>query len=295
MIKKIFVLLALSLLITNAIASITVIVPFSAGGAYDKIAREFSNFVKIKTGEDVFVENKIGAGSIIGTNALVNTKQPNNTLLVTSSSFFDNIIEAKFKKEEFRLVSVLGNNPCVLITSIPKNLSCEDIKSKNNKFFIGTAGTGSVSNTAAELLIRKYPNITIVPYKGVSMVLTDLIPGRLDFAFTSGLKNRDDIKIIATTTTDDLYKGITNWKSCLDIDINYNVEYLIVANANASDEFIKKINALSIEFIRQPGTIEQFNQDGIMPQQFNLKDTTEYYSTSLNNWKKFLKKTQDVN
>jgi tripartite-type tricarboxylate transporter receptor subunit TctC len=290
MIRKLFLQFALLLLSSSAFANINVIVPFSAGGAIDKIAREFSAFVKIKTGQDIFVENKVGAGSVIGTTALVSAGRSDSTIMITSSSFFNNIADSKFKKEEFTLISVLGINPYVLVAPSLKNLSCEDIKNKNRQFFVGSAGKGSASDSAAEILISKYQNFTLVPYKGISQVLTDLIPGRLDFTFTSGLKNREDLKVLATTTTSEFYKGIPNWKSCLGIDVNYYGEYLIVSQSSASADFVKKINNLAVEFVKQQDVIEQFKQDGIQPLSYNLKEVNDYYSTSLSNWKKILKK-----
>ena len=288
MIKKIVFQLLLLLTFGNAVANTTVIVPFAAGGAIDKMAREFSFFVKAKTGENFLIENRIGAGSIVGTHALLTANRTDNTILITSSSFFNNIADDRFKKEDFRLISVLGINPYVLVSSNSKNISCDDIKDK--RLFVGTAGKGSASDTAAELLVGKYQNITIVPYKGISQVLIDLIPGRLDVTFTSGLKDRDNVKILATTTTLDFYKGVSNWKSCLGINVNYYGEYLIVTQSNASDDFVKKINSLALDFVKQLDTIEKFNQDGIQPLSYNLKESDEYYSTSLINWKKLLKK-----
>lgn len=288
MIKKLaaFIFCILS---TGAFAN-TIIVPFSPGGAIDKMAREFSFFVKSKTGENYVVENRVGAGSIIGTTALINSSRPDNTLMITSSSFFNNIVEDKFKKEDFQLISVLGINPYVLVTTNSKNFSCEDIKNKDKKFLVGTAGKGSASDTAAEIFVTRYQNVLIVPYKGISQTLMDLIPGRLDFAFTSGLKDKDLLKVVATTTTTNFYKGIPNWKSCLNIDVNYYGEYLIVAQSGASTDFVRKINALAIEFVKQQDVIEQFNQDGIQSLAYNVKEVNEHYSTSLSNWKKVLKK-----
>jgi tripartite-type tricarboxylate transporter receptor subunit TctC len=287
---KILISLFLLLLSSIALANTTIIVPFSAGGAIDKMAREFSFFVKSKTGENFVVENRVGAGSVVGTQSLLNSSRPDNTLLVTSSSFFNNIVEDRFKKDDFQLVAVLGLNPYVLVTSNLKNLSCNDIKDKNKKFFVGTAGKGSASDIAAEQLLNHYENFTIVHYKGISHVLVDLIPGRVDFSFTSGIKDKDTVKLIASTTTSEFYKGIPSWRSCLGINLNYYNEYLVVVHSTASEEFAKKINSLALEFVKNQETIDKFNQDGIQPVVYNLKDANEYYSTSIATWKKLLKK-----
>lgn len=282
--------LVLLFLSTSVLANTTIIVPFAAGGAIDKMAREFSFFVKSRTGENFVVENRVGAGSIVGTQSLLSSGRPDNTLLITSSSFFNNIVEDKFKKEDFHLAGVLGVNPYVLVTSNTKNLTCNDIKDKSKKFFVGTAGKGSASDIAAELLVGYYDNFSIVHYKGISHVLVDLIPGRIDFSFTSGIKDKDVVKLIATTTNSEFYKGIPNWRSCLGINLNYYNEYLVVVQSSASEEFLKKINALALEFVKSQETIDKFNQDGIQPLSYNIKESSDYYANNLSTWKRLLKK-----
>lgn len=267
---------------SNAHADFTIIVPFSPGGAYDKQARLFANYVTETTNEKVIVKNITGAGSVIGTRELLNSD--GNNIMITSGSFFKNIVDNVFKKEDFRLVNILGISPFTLLTS--KNLSCEDLKDKSRNFFIGTAGPGSATDTASLLLQTKYRNITLVPYKGVSQVLIDLHPGRLDFAFVAGAP-RTEFKAVVSTSTTNFYKGVNNWKTCLDIDINYWVENLVVTKSSASDDFVKRINLLVNEFLSNKEVQERMiNEDGIMPTPLKYSELDKNYNLSITNWKK---------
>jgi hypothetical protein len=279
--------IGLSTLTLNAFADFNIVVPFTAGGVFDKQARSFANYVTKNTNEKVSVENIVGAGSIIGTKALL--RSDDNTVLFTSSSFFHNIVDDTFKKEDFRLASIIGVSPYTLVSNTTKNFSCEDIKNKNKNFFIGTAGKASASDTAAQLLSTKYQNLTIVPYKGISQVFVDLLPGRIDFTFIAGNVNRDDVNIMATTTNSNFYKGTNNWKSCLEMDINYFTEHLIIVKANASNEFVKKINLLALDYVKNPNVRENLKQEGIKPMTYGYNELDTYYSDSMDNWKKILK------
>ena len=288
---KSFSFLILSILLSTsascAFADFSLIVPFTAGGAFDKQARAYANYVTKTTNEKITVENIVGAGSIVGTKALL--RSDDNVALFTSSSFFHNIVDDIFKKEDFRLANVIGISPYTLVSTTTKNLSCEDIKDKNKKFFIGTAGKGSASDTAALLLTTKYQNFTLVPYKGISQVYVDLITGRIDFTFIAGAVTRDDVNVITTTTNHNFYKGTNNWKSCLDLDINYFTEYLIIVKSNSSDEFVRKINSLALEYVKNTTVKEQLKQEGIKPILHSYNELDTYYSTSMGNWKRILK------
>ena len=81
------VLLAIS---TVAFADIKIIVPFAAGGSFDIVARQYSKFLEQEKIESA-VENVVGAGSLIGTRRLQGSLP--NTLMITSSSFYANIVK----------------------------------------------------------------------------------------------------------------------------------------------------------------------------------------------------------
>lgn len=272
---------------TCVFADFSLIVPFTAGGVFDKQARAFASYVTKTTNEKVIVENIVGAGSIVGTKALL--RSDDNIALFTSSSFFHNIVDDAFKKEDFRLASVIGVSPYTLVSTPTKNFTCENIKDKNKNFFIGTAGKGSASDTAAQLLISKYQNFTPVPYKGISQVYVDLLAGRIDFTFIAGAVTRDDVNIIATTTNHNFYKITNNWKSCLDLDVNYFTEHLIIVRSNTSNEFVKKINSLALDYIKNNTVKEQLKQEGIKPLTHGYNELDTYYFTSIDNWKRILK------
>lgn len=289
--KKLLNILTLSLAVclgtvaTSARADFTIIVPFAVGGAFDKQARLFANHVTATTNEKVVVKNITGAGSIIGTKELLSSDS--NTIMISSGSFYKNIMDGAFKKEDFRLINVLGVSPYTLTTA--KNLSCDDIKDSSKNFFIGTAGPGSASDTATLILQSKYKNFTAVPYKGIAQALLDLIPGRIDFVFVAGQTGsaRPDFKSVTTTSTNNFYPGIPNWKTCLGMDVNYLVDYVVVTKAGAPDEFVRRINDLTNSYVNNKEVREQMSkEDGITPTGHKYQDLDKHYNAVLNDWRK---------
>lgn len=287
--KKILISLLIGIISTSALADIRIIVPFAAGGAFDNMARSFALHVEETTKEKVIVENRTGAGSIVGTTALLDSDDYNNTVMLSSSSFFHNIVAGKFSKDQFTLASLLGKAPYIIITG-SKNISCKDIKNAKTPIFVGTTGPGSGTAIAFEVVHKYYPNSKSVHYKGVSKVLVDLIPGRLDMSFSAGYtyKSRTDITHVATTSVDGYY-GLPSWKQCLGINVDYSAEWVLVTNKKANDNFVEKINSLGNSFINSKAAKEKFNKDGIQAKQRTVKETNQYYHDSINVWSNLLK------
>jgi tripartite-type tricarboxylate transporter receptor subunit TctC len=285
MIKKLFLLVAVFLLSTSAIAQIKIIVPFAPGGAFDVMARNFAHYIENTTKESAVVENVTGAGSILGTQRLLSSSNK-NVIMVTSSSYFMNIIQGHFSEKDFKVASILGETPSILLGSKTKNLTCADLRNTEKTFFIGTAGKNSASSSAASLIIKRRPNFIEVPYKGISAAMVDVLGDRIDFTITTGNSHtRPDTNNIANTTSKK-FDNIISWKECLGIRESFIVEYVVVANANADLDFVGKINKLAFMFAKDQNTTLLFKERGITDTTGTLEDTDKRSKESLSEWKK---------
>jgi tripartite-type tricarboxylate transporter receptor subunit TctC len=283
-IKIIAASVMLALFCTGALAQIKIIVPFAAGGANDQMARNFGKYVETSTGETVIVENATGAGSVIGTQKLL-TSNPNNTVLFTNNSHFMNIIRGRFEEKQFRVVSMIGETPYVLLGSKTKSLTCADLRNPEKKFFLGTSGKDSASSSAAALIMKKHSHFTEVPYKGVSAALIDVIGDRVDITFANGrTHNRPDTHAIANTSNKK-FNELVSWRECLGITENFIVEYLVVANADAGTDFTNKINKLAFMFAKDLKTAEYFKDLGITDITRTPAETEKRVKESLTEWK----------
>jgi tripartite-type tricarboxylate transporter receptor subunit TctC len=196
------VLAACALLATMPAASagyperiVKIVVPFAPGGGTDVIARTLAQEMAKDLGQSVIIENKPGAGTIIGTQAVATSEPDGYTLLMgTFANAVNPSLYAKLSYDQHRdlapvaLVARSFNivvvNPKSEIKSIPDLIAAA--KAEPDKLSYGTYGTGTSAHLAGELFkhLAKV-NLTTVPYKGAAPAITDLIGGQIQVMFTT--------------------------------------------------------------------------------------------------------------
>lgn len=169
---------------------ITLVVPFSAGGPTDRVARDLSEALRKQLGTSVVIENAAGAGSSIGAAKVARATPDGHTLLVnhiamaTMPALVRNL---PFKVEsDFEYLGIINDVPMTLIAkpSMPANNYKELatwIGQNKGKINLGNAGVGSASHLCGLLYQNAIEtDMTTVPYKGTAPAITDLIGGQID-------------------------------------------------------------------------------------------------------------------
>ncbi len=175
---------------------VKIVVPYSAGGSSDVVARAISDQLSVQLGQSVIVENRAGAGSMLGT-AYVATEAPDGyTLLLADVPF--TIVPALYKdrvkydaKKDFAPITLLGLSPTYLFVN-PK-FEAQDVKSlvaaaaaKPDTISIGSGGNGSLTHLMAELfMLTTQTRLAHIPYKGASASVNDLAGGQIQASFTT--------------------------------------------------------------------------------------------------------------
>ena len=172
---------------------ITVIVPFAAGGIADLTARTVTEAMTHELRQPIVVDNRPGAGNIVGTAAVARARPDGYTLLLMSNG---NAVSASlFRKlpfdvsKDFAPVSTLGFFDLVLLadrgsrfTSLGSFL--DEARSRPGKLAVGTIALGSTQNLAAELFKRSAGVAAlVVPYRTSPAVVGALRAGEIDLAF----------------------------------------------------------------------------------------------------------------
>jgi tripartite-type tricarboxylate transporter receptor subunit TctC len=202
LVRFMLVLAACALLGTMPAASavypervIKIVVPFAPGGGTDVIARTLAQEMAKDLGQSVIIENKPGAGTIIGTQAVATSEPDGYTLLMgTFANAVNPGLYAKLSYDQHRdlapvaLVARSFNivvvNPKSEIKSIPDLIAAA--KAEPDKLSYGTFGTGTSAHLAGELFkhLAKV-NLTTVPYKSAAPAITDLIGEQIQVMFTT--------------------------------------------------------------------------------------------------------------
>lgn len=172
---------------------IRMVVPYSAGGSSDFIGRLMAQKLGEGLGQQVIVDNKPGAGAVIGTDFVAKSPPDGYTIgqigltTVINPSLYKKLPYDTFK--DLAPITTAIVSPLVLVVhpDVPaKNVQELIVYAKANpgKLNFGSAGNGNVLHLAGELFkTHAGIDITHIPYKGASAALTDLLGGRLSMMF----------------------------------------------------------------------------------------------------------------
>jgi tripartite-type tricarboxylate transporter receptor subunit TctC len=183
---------------------IKVIVPISAGSTTDVIARQVGDSLRQSLGQTVLIENKPGAGGTIGSAMVAKAPPDGYTLLVVSASHTAN--PALYTSlpydtlKDFRGVNRLVIIPLILVTSPANGIKTvaeliARAKAKPGETTYGSGGVGSSAHMNAEQFraMAKIDGLH-VPYRGTPEMLTDIMAGRIDWAFVSTVSALSAVK-----------------------------------------------------------------------------------------------------
>jgi tripartite-type tricarboxylate transporter receptor subunit TctC len=175
---------------------VRLVVPQAAGGGTDTFARAIGQKLSERWGQSVVIENKAGAGGVVGTDFVAKSAADGYTLLVTyegsqaiNQSLYEKLPFDSLK--DFTPIATIAVTPFILIVG-PR------VEAKTLKEFIafaranpdrmsyGSAGNGSVNHLLGEMLKTEADiRIVHVPYKGASAAIGDVMGGHVDAAFAS--------------------------------------------------------------------------------------------------------------
>jgi len=175
--------------------SIRVIVPFAPGSFTDTAARVVGSEIAKRTSQTVFIENKGGAGSTLGTDTVAKANPDGYTFLVTDNSLA--VSAALYDKLPYQpqkdivQVSLLADSPAILIgrLNLPQKRLKEIVQYAQqhpNHFTFGSGGIGSSAHMAMEgFLNQNKIMMTHIPFKGIAGAVIDVAAERIDLAIGS--------------------------------------------------------------------------------------------------------------
>ena len=240
---------------------ITLVVPFSAGGGTDSIARELAKYLSEKLGQPVVVDNRGGSGGAIAAKTVARADPDGYTLLFVTSTFVTHATtDAKASydvKKDFTPIAMIGRGPLMIVTT--KGLGVKNVaefveatKKKPEGLDFCSSGAGSVTHLAGELFIQKTgAKLTHVPYKGSGPATVDFLAGRTHAFFATFPTMLQYVKsgavdIIATTgaTRSPLFPQVQTVAEAGIPDFNITTWWGIVAPAGLPRPVVARINAL---------------------------------------------------
>lgn len=255
--------------------TITLVVPFAAGGPSDVIARLIGQSMSQALGQQVIVENVAGAGGTAGAARVAKAAPDGYTLLIhhlaltAAPSLYNNL--PYDTKKAFVPIGLVNTGPMVLTGK--KDLPPKDakelfayIKKEGDKVTMAHAGVGSNAHLCAVLLSQELKaKVTMVPYGGTGPAMNDLMGGQVDVLcdqsttavpqvtagtvkgyVTTGQKRLDVIKDVPTSTE----AGLASF--------DMTVWHGLYAPAGTPDEVVKKLNEALDKALGEKAVNERF-------------------------------------
>ena len=183
---------------------IRLIVPFAPGGGLDITARLVGHKLTEKWGQNVVVDSRPGAATIVGTEIASKAAPDGHTVLMITTTFAINPgLYGRLPYDaakDFAPVTQLNSQPnVVVVTPSFAGKSVKDLialaKARPGELTFATPGTGSAPHLAAEMFQRAAGvSLIHVPYKGIPAAVTDVIGGRITMLFTTTISAAPHIK-----------------------------------------------------------------------------------------------------
>jgi len=290
---------------------VRIVVQFAAGGGSDTLARAIADGLSKRLGQPVLVDNKAGAGGIIGADYVAKAAPDGYTLLLTIPGAVTSfkVIYKKLPYDpetDFRLVSdialprtVLAVNPSVPAQNYKELL--ELIKQAPDKYTMGSWGPGVQPHQLQVFMDKTYGTKTaLAAYKGDAPMAMDLIGGVIPMAVGSTMTLKPHIAagklrplaVFGSTRTKALPEVPTFAEQGYKDDV-YMITgpYYLMAPAKTSDAIVGRLAQDVAVVVRQPEVLERMEGLGLEPMGDTPAEATALYKASL---PKLLKLARDT-
>lgn len=259
---------------------ITWVVPFSAGGVTDNGARFLAKSLGQRLGQPIVVENKPGAGGIVGSEYVANSKPDGYTFLYGSSGPMSTIPATRKSLSydpinSFTPLYGMAVSPLVMVIAPDKPYKTfaefvEYAKKNPGKLNFGSIGTAAAQHLTGEIFaLGTGTDVVHVPYKATPPVLTDIMAGTIDFMFDFPIVLKpliDSGKLRALATT-----AATRLPSLPDVpttaelgypQITFNPWGTVVMPKGVPQPIADKFIAAFAEVMKEPETIAYYEKTG---------------------------------
>lgn len=175
---------------------VRVIVPYPAGGAADVVARITAKYLSDQLGQQVFIDNRGGAGGTVGTDAAARSAPDGYTLVIhtISSAVLNKFLYTRVKLDvstAFAPISQIGTVSQLL--AVNANVPAQNLqafiallKANPGKYHYGSSGLGAIMHLGGELFsFMTETKVVHVPYRGEGPAMVDVLAGRIQFVVAS--------------------------------------------------------------------------------------------------------------
>ncbi|MFL5101987.1 MAG: Bug family tripartite tricarboxylate transporter substrate binding protein [Xanthobacteraceae bacterium] len=284
-----------------------IIAPFAPGGSADTLGRIVAQKLTESLKENFLVENRPGAGGVIGSEVVAKAPPDGYTLLV--SGVASHAVAPALPRgtpydplKDFTHIALFGGPPAVLVVnpSVPaQNLKefVELLKKEPGKFSYGSPGNGTHGQLVAELF-KHLAGVEMqhVPYKGASNAMADLIAGHIQVASTTLSTASSQIhggraRALAISTANRLpeYPNVPTYAEMGYKDLVATIWFSLSGPAGLPADIVERLNAEVRKALDAPDTRERLRPEGIEPGKLSAAEFSSFVASEVKRWAPIVK------
>ena len=291
---------------TYPLKPIRIVVPYPPGGFNDTLGRTLAAKFQEAWGQPVFVENKPGANTVIGSDYVAKSQPDGYTLLIVAFPFAvtPSLLKAMpyDTLKDFQPVILAATSPNLLVVNpeVPIHTVKELIaaaKAKPQSLSYASTGNGSSNHISMELF-KSLAGVDIVhiPYKGSAPAVTDLLGGQVQVMFDNVPNVLPHVKAgklralaVSGATRTPLAPDVPTVAEAGVPGYELTVWFGLVAPAATPREVVQKLNAESLRILAMPDVRERFLAQGVEPQGSTPEQFAEHIRSQMAKWSKVVR------
>lgn len=287
---------------------IRLVVPFAPGGGTDAIARALAAGMTRDLGQSIIVDNKPGAGTLIGTDNVA--KSPPDGYSIVISTFAHAVNPSLMPKlpydnaTAFSPITLIGKGPNVLVVRAESPFrTVADVlaaaRAEPDRLTYASQGNGTSAHLAGEMFTNlARVAITHVPYRGAGPAVTDLLGGQVDLFFgtaaaVSAMVEQGKLRAIGVTTEtpSGSFQGVPPIAESVP---GYRVEswYGLFAPAGTPPGIIERLGAAARKAARSPDFASKVEQEGLTVVASDPAELEQYVKEEEARWRAIVKENR---
>ena len=284
---------------------IRLVVPYTPGASNDTLSRATAQAMAPLLGQSILVDNRPGAGGMIGAENVARSEPDGYTILNVQASFATNVaIRAKMPYDVFRDFAYIGmmtKSPMIVVVhpSLPVRTMKELValaRKRPGELNYGSSGTGGSNHLATELFAKAAGiRIVHVPYKSIGLAITDLLGGNVQLVVTSLPSALVQVKAGRVKSVGVASAQRSRFALEIPTVTEGGVPYVselwwgLAAPGRTPPEIVNRLSDTLRKAMQTPQLKEQFAREGGEPIPMTPQEFTQYVFAEVNRWRQVVK------